>query len=104
MCSSERASERVCTYVCMRVCICVYLCAHRDYLLRKKPFRSCYAEDGGEQPLIDYITVNLSQTCREEAELNGLAPEVGVCAMICVRVYVCVSPCVYACARRFVCP
>jgi hypothetical protein len=39
--------------------------------LLEKPFRSIYATDGGKQPLIDLPVRNLSQTPREQCELDG---------------------------------
>jgi hypothetical protein len=46
-----------------------------EELLAVKPFRSVYADEGLQQPLIDSITINLSQTPREQCEREGIVIE-----------------------------
>lgn len=46
-----------------------------EELLAVKPFRSVYADEGLRQPLIDSITINLSQTPREQCEREGIVTE-----------------------------
>lgn len=44
-----------------------------DILLRRSHVHSIFADDGGERPLIDVSTANLSQTPREQCEILGLS-------------------------------
>lgn len=46
-----------------------------ERLVDKKPFRSVYEEESGRQPLISKRSRNLSQTPREQCELEGLVRE-----------------------------
>jgi len=41
-------------------------------IAHRKPFRSCYASEGGPQPAIATRDTNLSQTAREQCEVEGL--------------------------------
>lgn len=43
-----------------------------DLLIEHCLFQTVYADDGGERPLIDTTSTNLSQTPREQCEIKGL--------------------------------